>query len=197
MEKSLSQFNDYIKEINNDLDYGKESKEDFEKLHTILKKAEEQVKIMERLFYDMTIEKRNDYKRVLNSSKATFTNLKNIIEKKERHLRKEEDLKLKGNLLINQNTRYEKANDQMSFNIKISNETRDNMKLGINELRKQQGKMEENIKQTEHIEESLSLHDQFFALTRNRAMYNKLKLFFIVFMFFLGDMLMLFFKLKR
>lgn len=171
---------------------------------TLINKGEDLICKINNKYSDMKIDDRNDYKLRIDSEKGSFKNNKISIENLEHKLKlaildmnklNKIDVK-KEPFINNHNIRYDNANNVMSDEIKVTYETNNNVNIGIQELKKQQGQMLENIKNTEVIEQDLTLHDQFLGLTKNSALYNKVKLFFIVFMFFLGDLLMLYLKLK-
>lgn len=150
---------------------------------------------IENSYFSMPVSSRKDYKSKMDNSKIKLNQTRRKVEKLEDEFNKKQNEKEEP-LLVKHNVKFTQMKEDVNKEIDVAKDTSNNLDIGIDALRQQRDKIEMNRRKIENINESLSLHDQFMSVVNNRAMFNKVKLYFIVLMFFIGDLLMLYIKLR-
>ncbi len=160
-----------------------------------------QIRNIDLNFEMSSISIRNEHKGAIESSKSEYFKMFKEIEKLENYIKKErliekgmvdepdesENYNFLNNKIKNQNVNLKVANKEGS-------EVIDNQTNTMIELQRQRGKLENVNEDLGQVESSLSLHDQFVGVMKNRELCRKLKLVVIILLLFMANVIVLYLK---
>ena len=200
MEGFLIQLDTITSQLSSKLTYKSNfSEQEISEFKQKLLEAGSLVNNIENAYYGLKKTERNDFKYKMDFSKSKYNLVNTKILKIESDLKKFNNKAntIKEPLIIDHNVRYNRANNDMSGEIKTLSTTNDDMNTGYEALVDQGKKLKDANIKLDNIDQNLTLHNQLLGVVKNKALFSKLKIYFIVLMFFFGDLLMLYIKLTK
>lgn len=203
MESYLKAFNTISNEINKQLRLKNVNKEQVEKLKDDINQANKIIKDIDKEYSLISSKNRGEFKAKIDNIKSQFQIFQNQLISKEKELSfnskfdktSDKDKSSSEPILNNHIRRYDNEKDVMNGNLKLMTDTENNFNIAVSELKKQGKLIDEVIDKGEKTEESLTVYDQVFGVMKNKALFRRMKIWFIVLFLFLADILALYIKL--
>ncbi len=196
LDTYLNEMNSITTEIASKIEYKTNlSNEEIDKFKKKLSEADAYKKKISNANFGLSVTARNEFKYKIDDCYLKYDSVMKKINKIE--LKNKSANTLKEPLLVNHNIRYDDANKNIKEEVNTAKNIGQTLKTGLNSLTMQTQMAEDANKKLENIEENLTLHDHYMSVVKNKALCSKLKIYFIVLMFFLGDIIMLYIKLSK
>ena len=160
------------------------------------------ISVNSRNLYKAIIEELKSRLRIHNNNFVAIENQynfeNNVIVKDldDNIYKKNYNKKIKEPLLVDHIIRYDNEVKKMDKQIKVMGETNENFDLGLAEIKKQGEKIDKIMEHTDNTTQHLNILQQFYGVMKNKTLFKRLKLLFIVFLLFIADILALCIKFR-
>lgn len=205
MESYIKGFNSISTDINKVLRIKNLTKDQIDKIKEDLNKAKKIILDIDKEYSLISSKNRGEFKAKIEDIKSQYQIFQNMVSSKEKELGflikidnvSTSDKSSSEPILNNHIKRYDNEKRVMNDNLKVMDDTDKNFNIAVSEIKKQGQLMDDVIGKGDQIDESLTVYDQVFGVMKNKALFRRMKIWFIVLFLFLADILALYIKLNK
>ena len=196
METYLSNFSKIKDKIEKELKQKTTKDKDTIVLSNLFKDAENCLNDLNTEYSMISTENRIKYRSIIeNASQQLHTlNRKYKSFDTQKSLESKDKEKDKKDMKVDHIVRYDNEGNRVIKQVGVMQDSENNMREGIKELRRQGGQIDEMDIKLGETEKHLTVHQQFFNIVKNKALFSRLKLIGIVILLFIADIMVLYLK---